>query len=88
MRNMTPMYLAPTLIKHILIRAVLLCWCQFGPDGDVKLFRSAPGSISIEAKQTFVEGHLDAQAVTVGSVPIEQYVQQIVEEMLKKKTDG
>merc|ERR1712032_236316 len=58
---------------------------EFGPEGDVKLFRSAPGSITIDAKETVFEGQVHAKTVTVGGVPIQQYVQQIVDQMLKEK---
>ena len=62
--------------------------CQFGPDGDVKLFRSAPGSIAIDAKNIAVEGELRAKTVSVGGIPIHQYVMQMVEEILKKHKES
>ena len=60
-----------------------LC-CQFGVGGDVKLFRSSPGTLSIDSQETSVDGELHVDDLRLGDVSIEQYVENIVKEILQK----
>ena len=58
--------------------------CQFGPDADVKLYRSAPGTVSIDAVMLNVLGELRSQGLKVDGMSIDQLIRKILQEIMEK----
>ena len=63
----------------------VLCCFQFGPDADVKLFRSGPEAAAIQAATLDVYGKVRAEGFEVNGVSLEQLIRKILKEMLEKE---
>ena len=58
---------------------------QFGPDADVKLFRSGPDAAAIQTATLDVFGKVRAEGFEVNGVSLEQFIRKILKEMLEKE---
>merc|ERR1712187_869714 len=59
----------------------------FGPDADVKLYRSGPGTVSIDAVMLNVLGELRSQGLKVDGMSIDQLIRKILQEIMEKDQD-
>ena len=61
-----------------------VCFDQFG--SDVKLFRSGANALTVEG-DVGISGGLDTKAMEIGGVSLEDIIEKIIGEALKKKQD-
>ena len=62
--------------------AIVLCR-QFGPSGDVKLFRSNPDELTVEGSVD-VSGSLQVKNIKIGGMDLKELIQKLVKEQLQK----
>ena len=51
---------------------------------DVKIFRSGDNALTVDAA-VGIEGEVDVETVLIGGVPLDEYIQKIVDALRKEK---
>ena len=51
---------------------------------DVKIFRSGDNALTVDAA-VGIEGEVDVESVLIGGVPLDEYIQKIVDALRKEK---
>ena len=59
---------------------------QFGPKGDVKIFRSNPGEVTIQGDLSLPS--LEVKEIKVGDMGLQELVQKIYQQLLKEQGKG